>query len=1253
MKERFKSRFRERKGQIRLLGFLTLLVVSVSFLGLAIPKIMAGDTQVSDLILQGESKEQSITLTLKDEHPEDTKIVIPLPEGVTYTSNSNSNIGITYDELNKQLVIDWVEGAEKQVELQLEAEQEGHYDFTARTVRDGEPVTSLPWSVIIREAASSEAITGQNTEPPKENQTEVVENTSTEETDEEGVINSKAEVLSGVWGTAPWEYDEESGTMTIHEGELSESADNSAWSQMESGWGNIKKVVFEGKVVAPTNCKWLFMRRQGQTGGYNALSKLEEIDFGMLDTSNVTSMSSMFYGVRLVPTLDLSSFDTSSVKDMSSMFSGVSALTSIDLSSFDTSSVKDMSSMFSGASSLTALDLSSFDTRSVTSMSSMFNGASSLTALDLSSFDTSKVTRMSSMFNGASSLTALDLSSFDTRSVTSMSSMFDGASSLPSIDLSSFDTRSVTSMSFMFNGASSLTALDLSSFDTSSVKDMSSMFNEASSLTALDLSSFDTRSVTSMSSMFNGASSLPSIDLSSFDTRSVTTMTSMFNGASALQILDLSSFDTRSVMSMASMFNGASALQILDLSSFDTRSVTTMFSMFNGASALQILDLSSFDTHSVTDMQYMFNGASSLTSIDLSSFDTRSVTSMFSMFNGASSLTSIDLSSFDTRSVIEMGSMFRGVSSLTTLDVSSFDTSSVKGMASMFSDASSLTMLDLSSFDTRKVLYVSSMFKGASSLTMLDLSSFDMNAIMTRQDMLAGTSSLKEFKLGKDVKFSGIERLPDRNATSTTTGKWQNIGSGTKDEPEGEYIFTSEELLANYNGEVMADTYVLQPMVTPLLTQAIESQNQEKDGNNYAGDILDFSVKISNSVSSINAFVTSGSIQISIPKSFELNKESIEVKTAKGEKLEDILIDLNNEKEIKISGKGLNILTTEDVIVNYSITTTQSGNHTTQSIVRYSNAVGQGQAAVTTAHEVSIKQMPIDTTLLPEDSSKYSDDDEEFPDHTTLVKSDKTPLIFTLKNEDNVRNRTLSNFDIWFDLSNFDETLEVDKDTFYIKENKSSDWEKIDASQIDSNGSKGDKQYSITGLNASLLRNDEIQIKFSIMAKTNFSPQKAAITAQGTVQNSGVFSGTNTLSAKTGELRFEKVPEFMDFETSKISNRTKEIKRKDEGWNLIVEDTRLEKKNWRVAVELSEPFKDIYGNEAKGDLLFFRNSLGEKQWINNTGMTVFDGTSGEEEDYYKVSWEKDKGLLLEVAPGVVKVGNYQSTLNWTLVDAPA
>ena len=48
------------------------------------------------------------------------------------------------------------------------------------------------------------------------------------------------------------------------------------------------------------------------------------------------------------------------------------SLTSLDLSNFDTSNVTDMSSMFYGCLNLKSLDLSSFDTSNVTNMSYMF-----------------------------------------------------------------------------------------------------------------------------------------------------------------------------------------------------------------------------------------------------------------------------------------------------------------------------------------------------------------------------------------------------------------------------------------------------------------------------------------------------------------------------------------------------------------------------------------------------------------------------------------------------------------------------------------------------------------------------------------------------------------------------------------------------------------------------------------------------------------------------------------------------------------
>ena len=147
--------------------------------------------------------------------------------------------------------------------------------------------------------------------------------------------------------------------------------------------------------------------------------------------------------------IDLSNFDTSNVTDMGAMFYGMSNLTSLNLSNFDTSRVTDMSSMFTFMYNLTTLNLSNFDTSKVTDMGNMFQGLK-LTSLDLSNFNTSNVTDMSIMFANMPDLTTLDLSNFDTSNVTDMGAMFQNMYSLKILDISNFDISKVESMSYTF-----------------------------------------------------------------------------------------------------------------------------------------------------------------------------------------------------------------------------------------------------------------------------------------------------------------------------------------------------------------------------------------------------------------------------------------------------------------------------------------------------------------------------------------------------------------------------------------------------------------------------------------------------------------------------------------------------------------------------------------------------------------------------------------------------------------------------------
>ena len=291
------------------------------------------------------------------------------------------------------------------------------------------------------------------------------------------------------------------------------------------------------------------------------IKNILEIDLSNFDTSQVTDMHNMFYGMSNLTTLNVSNFDTSKVADMSLMFYGMRNLTALNLSSFNTSQVTDMHNMFYGMSNLTTLNVSHFNTSEVTNMGFMFYGIPNLNSLDLSNFDTSKTTKMSFMFYGMRNLTALNLSSFNTSQVTDMSGMFHDMPSLTSLNLSHFDTSKVTDMHFMFRDTSSLASLDLSNFDTSKVTDMNYMFYGMSNLTTLNVSHFDTSKVTNMEAMFSDMSGLTSLDLSNFDTSQVTNMENMFSLQDEDKLNDKletiyvnNDFDTAKVINFSAMF---------------------------------------------------------------------------------------------------------------------------------------------------------------------------------------------------------------------------------------------------------------------------------------------------------------------------------------------------------------------------------------------------------------------------------------------------------------------------------------------------------------------------------------------------------------------------------------------------------------------------------------------------------------------------------------------------------------------------
>ncbi len=239
-----------------------------------------------------------------------------------------------------------------------------------------------------------------------------------------------------------------------------------------------------------------------------------------------------------------------------------------------------------------------------------------------------------------------------------------------------------------------------------------------------------------------------------------------------------------------------------------------LFSKLNLVSSF--INISYLDVSNVNSMSYFFEGMSSLTALDLSSFDTSNVTDMRNMFSGTSSLTALDLSSFDTSNVTSMGGMFNGMSSLTALDLSNFDTSNVTSMGDMFNGMSSLTALDLSNFDTSNVTTMYNMFR-----------------VM---------SSLSQVKLGDSFVFAEDSAFPGPDKSTEYTGNWINVATGTVDSPLGANIWSPAEMMANYNPETDADTYVWERRVAAedVAIRYVDSQGDEiHPSQNISGNVGD------------------------------------------------------------------------------------------------------------------------------------------------------------------------------------------------------------------------------------------------------------------------------------------------------------------------------------------------------------------------------------------------------------------------------
>lgn len=244
----------------------------------------------------------------------------------------------------------------------------------------------------------------------------------------------------------------------------------------------------------------------------------------------------------------------------------------------------------------------------------------------------------------------------------------------------------------------------------------------------------------------------------------------------------------------------------------------------------------------------LFDNLSNVTNIEgIEQLNTSKTTKMQRVFGGCSSLTSLDLTAWDVSHVVDIFSLFNGATNMQSLNVSNWDTSSMTKITYAFSTMSKLKKLDLSRWKVTPLNAAQGVFMGDSSLEGLDLSGFDMTKLepsfITGYEMsrfFQNTNSLKSLKLSDKFRFWITDNvnveLPEISPNNEYSGKWQNIGSGTNENPNGKDIWTSKELTQKFNSYPKNDTYVWQPISNKAADLTVKYL--DTNGNKISEDVV-------------------------------------------------------------------------------------------------------------------------------------------------------------------------------------------------------------------------------------------------------------------------------------------------------------------------------------------------------------------------------------------------------------------------------
>lgn len=138
----------------------------------------------------------------------------------------------------------------------------------------------------------------------------------------------------------------------------------------------------------------------------------------------------------------------------------------------------------------------------------------------------------------------------------------------------------------------------------------------------------------------------------------------------------------------------------------------------------------------------------------------------------------------------------------------------------------------------------------------------------------------------------------------------------------------------------------------------------------------------------------------------------------------------------------------------------------------------------------------------------------------------------------------------------------------------------------------------------------------------------------------------------TGELKFNQVPETISFETTELVTQ-QNIAKRNADFDMSVLDSRGADKSFRVTARIPSPLTStINSAHTLPEGLIFIDRSGEKKILSEEPTTVFEAQATDE-IIVPIKWEENQGVLVEANTAETYADeNYETTIEWTLTDAP-